>query len=65
MTRKKIIEPEKVIRLYQKGFSLSSIQNIIGCPTGEASRIVKEAGLFNPNRQRDFFNEQDKNKRVN
>lgn len=58
---KKSYTPEKVIRLYQKGFSLSAIQNLTGCPSEVASEIVKLAGLFNPKRQHDFYSGQNKN----
>lgn len=61
---KQPIDKDKVIRLYQKGYSLTVIQNLIRVPSEEASRIVKEAGLFNPNKQRDYYREQNKNKRA-
>ncbi len=64
MKNKKSYSPERIINLYKKGLSLSNIQNLIGCPTEIASKIVKEAGLFNPKRQHDFFAEQIKNKRT-
>lgn len=62
---KQPVDKDKVIRLYQKGFSFTVIQNLIRVPAEESSRIIKEAGLFNPNKQRDYFREQNKNKRTN
>ena len=62
MKKKLEIDRGKVIRLYSKGFSLQSIQNLIRVPAEEASKIVKEEGLFNKNRQRDYYREQNKSK---
>lgn len=62
---KKEFTPEKVIRLYQKGFPLSAIQNLTGCPAEIASQIIKQAGLFNPKKQHDFYSGQTKNKTTN
>lgn len=59
MSRPKIrtATKEVVIRMYQKGLPFSAIQNLTGWPSKEASDIVKEAGLFNPKKQHDYFRE--------
>ena len=66
MTKKQISDNdiERVKRMYSKDLSFAVIQNLTGIPSEEASRIVKEAGLFNQNKQRDYFREQVKNKRA-
>jgi hypothetical protein len=61
----KIIDKEQVIRLYKKGFSFTVIQNLIKVPSSISSSIIKEAGLFNPRRQHDYYGQQVKNKRTN
>ncbi len=58
MRKKPAYTPEKVISLYQKGFTLTSIQNLTGCPSEVASRILKEAGIFNAKRHYDYFSKQ-------
>lgn len=66
MTKRPISDQdrEKVIRMYCKSMSLTVIQNLTGIPSEEASKIVKDAGLFNPNKQRDYYREQNQNKRA-
>lgn len=54
-----------VKRMYLKGYSLITIQNMTGFPSEEASKLLKEAGLFNEHKQRDYYTEQAENKRAN
>lgn len=65
MKKKPLTDRGGVIRLYIKGYSLSTIQNLTGWPAEESSKIVKEEGLFNEHRQRDYYKEQTKIKRTN